>query len=73
MLSRRIEPHWSSMAGVWARRAFIVTSTAALAMTVAAGCTVDAPAAPTEDPQLVLGQQVYEANCASCHGSSGQG
>jgi mono/diheme cytochrome c family protein len=30
------------------------------------------PAGPA-DPELAMGQQVYAANCASCHGSSGEG
>ncbi|MFV0526399.1 MAG: c-type cytochrome [Acidimicrobiales bacterium] len=50
-----------------------MTSMAILTAAVAAGCAVDTPAAPADDPQLVLGQEIYQANCASCHGSEGQG
>ena len=32
-----------------------------------------APEAPVDDPQLVAGQQVFEANCARCHGAAGRG
>lgn len=31
------------------------------------------PAAPADNPQLVLGQQIWSSNCASCHGTQGQG
>jgi len=34
--------------------------------------TLTKPAGPA-DPELAMGQQVYAANCASCHGSSGEG
>jgi mono/diheme cytochrome c family protein len=34
--------------------------------------TLTKPAGP-EDPELAMGQQVYAANCASCHGSNGEG
>ena len=34
--------------------------------------TLTKPAGPA-DPELATGQQVYAANCASCHGSSGEG
>jgi mono/diheme cytochrome c family protein len=34
--------------------------------------TLTQPAGP-EDPELAMGQQVYAANCASCHGSNGEG
>ena len=42
------------------------------AMTIAGCSTADTPAAPT-DPVLAQGQQLYLANCASCHGRSGGG
>ena len=32
-----------------------------------------APTAPTDDAQLVRGQQVFSANCARCHGPAGGG
>ncbi|MCU1483854.1 MAG: hypothetical protein JWN67_600 [Actinomycetia bacterium] len=34
--------------------------------------TLTKPAGPA-DPELATGQQVYAANCASCHGSAGEG
>jgi mono/diheme cytochrome c family protein len=34
--------------------------------------TLTTPAGPA-DPELAMGQQVYAANCASCHGSNGEG
>ena len=34
--------------------------------------TLTKPSGPA-DPELALGQQVYAANCASCHGSGGEG
>lgn len=39
---------------------------------VAACASTETPAAPT-DPVLAQGQQIYLANCASCHGRSGGG
>lgn len=42
------------------------------AMAITACSTADTPAAPT-DPVLAQGQQLYLANCASCHGRSGGG
>lgn len=50
---------------------------ASLALVVA--CTTDASPAPaagpdgTVDPVLVSGRDVYESNCARCHGSAGGG
>lgn len=32
-----------------------------------------APAAGITDPEVAEGEHIYEANCASCHGASGQG
>ena len=43
---------------------------------VAASCGASvepSPAAPSDNPQLVLGQTVYADNCARCHGSAAQG
>jgi len=31
------------------------------------------PAAPSDNPVLVEGQQIYSQNCASCHGAAGGG
>lgn len=36
-------------------------------------CTSDTPAAPTDDPVLQQGAEVYGTRCASCHGQSGGG
>lgn len=38
---------------------------------VLAGCS-SSPAVPS-DPTLAKGQQVYNQNCASCHGEKGEG
>jgi len=45
----------------------VIASTASVA-----GCAADGPPTPT-DPVLATGQQVYDRNCASCHGRSGGG
>ncbi len=37
------------------------------------GGSSSSPVAPTGDPVLVEGQQIYSQNCSSCHGASGQG
>lgn len=45
-------------------------------LTIVAACSSgsgSSPAAPTDDPVLVQGQQIYSQNCASCHGASGGG
>lgn len=39
-----------------------------------AGCINTSPiGAPSDDAELVAGQQVYASQCASCHGVQGQG
>ena len=41
---------------------------------ISAGCINTSPiAAPSDDPELVEGQQVYASQCASCHGVQGEG
>ena len=37
-----------------------------------AGCASSGPPVPS-DPELALGQEVYLARCASCHGQAGAG
>lgn len=44
----------------------------AVALGGAACATSETPAAPS-DPVLAEGQQIYLANCASCHGRGGGG
>jgi cytochrome c oxidase subunit II len=39
----------------------------------AASCGADDEGATPSDPVLAQGQQVYRANCASCHGVKGDG
>ena len=38
-----------------------------------AACSEDTPAAPAEDDELVLGQDIYARSCGSCHGAGGGG
>jgi cytochrome c oxidase subunit 2 len=35
--------------------------------------TADLTSEQANDPQLVLGRQVFQDNCARCHGGNGQG
>ncbi len=42
-------------------------------MTACSSGSATAPTAPTDDPQLVQGQQVFSVNCARCHGPAGGG
>ena len=49
-----------------------VSAVVIAATTVGACSTTETPAAPT-DPVLAQGQQLYLANCASCHGRGGGG
>lgn len=50
----------------------LASAVLAVAIGVAACSTTETPAAPT-DPVLAEGQQLYLANCASCHGRGGGG
>lgn len=46
----------------------------ALGSIVVSACTAgDIPAAPADDPELVVGRTVYANQCASCHGPDGGG
>jgi len=45
----------------------------ALALSAGVGLGAAACSSTPSDPTLARGQQVYEANCASCHGDHGQG
>ncbi len=46
----------------------------AIVVFISAGCVNTSPiAAPSDDPELVEGQQVYVSQCASCHGVQGEG
>lgn len=55
-------------------RVLAVGLVVAAAATIFASCSSSsAPAAPSDDPVLVEGQQVFAQNCASCHGTSGGG
>ncbi len=57
--------------GSW--RSVVAASVVVIAaMGIAACSSTETPAAPT-DPVLAQGQQLYLANCASCHGRSGGG
>ncbi|MEM9134189.1 MAG: c-type cytochrome [Actinomycetota bacterium] len=52
----------------------LLFAVAALSLLVAA-CAGDvaAPEVPGGDPQLVEGRDIYIANCATCHGATGEG
>ncbi|MDY7101631.1 MAG: cytochrome c [Actinomycetota bacterium] len=63
-----------------ARRPFAIARAVplALALVLAACGTPESPAVPGEedgsaDPELVAGREVYEEQCARCHGASGGG
>lgn len=64
-----------------ARRPARTSRILALGLAIVASCSFVAactsssssPAAPTDDPVLVEGQRIYASNCASCHGSKGDG
>jgi len=61
-------PPMSSLRVMLAGLVLVVGSTA-----IAACSSSSSPAAPTGDPVLVEGQQIYSQNCASCHGANGGG
>jgi len=50
-----------------------LTLVAGVTLVAACSGSTSSPAAPSDDPVLVEGQQIYSQNCASCHGASGQG
>lgn len=58
----------------WMRSVVVaaVVSVTALAVSACSGTTTSSVAVPA-DPVLAEGQQLYNANCASCHGRSGGG
>lgn len=45
---------------------------AALGLAALVGCSSDSPSTPS-DPVLAQGQDVYNRQCAQCHGTSGGG
>lgn len=47
--------------------------TALMIAFVASGCVAASPEVGSGDPVLVQGRDIYARNCASCHGSAGQG
>ena len=49
----------------------VAAAALALAATLV-GCSSDGPSTP-DDPVLAQGQDVYNGNCASCHGIDGGG
>lgn len=87
MLSIRIETHWSSMArnramsganlerspiltGIGMRIAGVLVVVGSFAL---AACVAEPPEVAVDDAELVEGREVYARNCASCHGSNGDG
>lgn len=63
----------ATVAAMTIRRPFALALVVlAVAMGVTACSSTETPAAPT-DPVLAEGQQLYLANCASCHGRGGGG
>lgn len=44
-----------------------------LALVIAAGCSDSGETATPDDPELARGQEVFESNCARCHGPDGGG
>ncbi len=44
-----------------------------LAFAGAACARPEVPAAPLDNPQLVLGQEIWSTSCVSCHGRQGEG
>jgi mono/diheme cytochrome c family protein len=55
-----------------ARPTFLAAAVMALGTFLLAACGGDDVATPS-DPTLARGQQVYRQNCASCHGTKGDG
>jgi mono/diheme cytochrome c family protein len=58
----------------WSWRTVLASAVAVAGLSgaLAACSSSETPATPT-DPVLAEGQRIYNRNCASCHGSSGQG
>jgi cytochrome c oxidase subunit 2 len=82
LLPEWVQAHGASMAKVAAReRSVLVKGVRVTAVGVwlvlaafaFASCGGDDEAATPTDPVLAQGQQVYRANCASCHGVGGGG
>ncbi len=55
-----------------AKRTLLAGAAMAVGTMLLVACGGDDVATPS-DPTLARGQQVYRQNCASCHGSQGQG
>ncbi len=59
------------------RRRVSALAFALLAPLAAAGiltaCVGEVPEVSSDDPELVMGREVYARNCVGCHGASGQG
>lgn len=56
-------------------RVFALAAVVGAVGLLGAACSDDSttPAAPKDNAQLVLGQNVFAANCTSCHGNDGGG
>jgi mono/diheme cytochrome c family protein len=58
--------------GSWRTVLASAVAVVGLAGALAACSSTETPATPT-DPVLAEGQQIFNRNCASCHGTAGQG
>jgi mono/diheme cytochrome c family protein len=54
-------------------RAVAIAAGLVIVAMAGAACGGDDEGATPSDPVLAQGQQVYRANCASCHGAEGDG
>jgi len=54
-------------------RAIVVVAVLAITGLVTVACSSTGGGAAPSDPLLAQGQQVYQAHCATCHGTKGQG
>jgi len=54
-------------------RAIVVVAVLVITGLVTVACSSTGGGAAPSDPLLAQGQQVYQAHCATCHGTKGQG
>ncbi|MEM7322507.1 MAG: c-type cytochrome [Actinomycetota bacterium] len=63
----------SAPSGPRTRRAVMTLAAAVAVAAFVTGCAAPPPEVTGDDPELVLGRDVFARNCASCHGSAGGG